>query len=299
MYSTSPLSSGQSLQWIQIGNDNDPLYGTIKSPYVDGRTTSQFYLPQNRNPALPPNMNNFYDFSTRSPSDLSTVNPISWSANLYPVVTDGTNVTIENGVTWGWTMKPATVGEIDGSFSNPVPSNGSGQILFGRNFLWGEPWARSSITFSGDAPSTLGNTFNTKPGTPFALGRLSLHNGRPSLGVGGADPVSVDLNATVDFYNVSEDDFTFTTPLTILRTPYTPLSYFGTESIIVGHSKFSVLQDETGYIDIMAEFTPLLGLEVADTGPSNSLVYSTGFNTPVGYALKIVGLEDPSRWKPY
>ena len=99
------LGAGQVLQWVQVINTNDPL-GNKTSPYLDNaaKPNQPFYsyTMENRDPNLPANQLNFYDYSQRPPSDLSKANPITWNANLYPVIYDGkTGITVKNGVSWG------------------------------------------------------------------------------------------------------------------------------------------------------------------------------------------------------
>lgn len=152
---TAP-AAGQGLQWVQVITTNSPLGGAT-SPYLDNAITPSApyysYTVQNRNPSLPSSQLNFYDFSKRSPATLSTTNPVTWSAALYPVVTNGSALTVHDGVSWGWTMKPAMVGSTAGTFVDPTPSTGPGHVLTGLSPQQGRG--------GGDAPGAPGDALRT------------------------------------------------------------------------------------------------------------------------------------------
>ncbi|MGH8684274.1 MAG: choice-of-anchor K domain-containing protein, partial [Nitrosospira sp.] len=197
----SALGSGKSLEWVQVINTNAPLGGAT-SPYLDnaGKPSQPFYTytVENRDPSLPPEKLNFYDFSKRDPATLSTTNPIEWNAALYPVVWDGGKaLTVQDGASWGWTMKKATIGTDSGVFVNPSPSTAVVSGVGTNTFSWGSGDS-SSLSFAG------GN-FDATPGTPFTLGRLTFHNGVILSGT-GAD--SVDFKVAINFDNVPEKNLT-------------------------------------------------------------------------------------------
>jgi hypothetical protein len=197
---------------VQVITTNVPLGGAT-SPYLDnaGKPTKPFYTytAENRNPALPANQLNFYDFSKRDPATLSTTNPITWNANLYPVVWDGsTGITVHDGISWGWTMKKATVGNTSGVFVNPSPASAVVSGVGTNNFSWGTAFPDQSwLSFTG------GN-FDTTPNTPFKLGSLTFHNGT-IVGGTGADSVSFDV--ALNFDNISEKNFVLHTIFNITK----------------------------------------------------------------------------------
>ena len=56
-------------------------------------------------------------------ASLSSTDPITWNASLYPVIQEvGNVIKVGNGVKRGWDMKPATVGSASGTFKAPSPT---------------------------------------------------------------------------------------------------------------------------------------------------------------------------------
>ena len=122
---------------------------------------------------------NFFDFSTRSPSDLTTYNlgAITWTANLYPVLwnQNDNTLTIENGIQWGWTIKNAAEGSISGIFVDPTPGatvSGVGTNIFSTGD--GDP---SVIEFDGDNFNTSTDPNNPSQTVKFLIGHLTFTNG--------------------------------------------------------------------------------------------------------------------------
>lgn len=279
------LAPGYSLNWIQVINTNSPAAGAT-SPYLDnsGSVTSPFYTytVQNTDPTLPNGQLNFYDYSKRPQSYLSTTNPITWSANLYPVIVGpGKSLMVENGVSWGWTMKPAMVGEDTGTFVNPAPTGATVSGVGTNSFSWGagDP---SSLTFSG-------GTFNTKPNTPFDLGTLTFHNGSNTN-----DATSVDFTTSFHFDNVPEKDTSFTTSFGLVNTPNTDDPIASADYVTIGNYgfTFNVLEGDTASVDLMAELST--GLNASPTGTADSLIGPDPFEPSPNYQLTIVGLSNPS-----
>lgn len=133
------LSLKQYFQWVQVVNTNLPLAGKT-SPYLDngvdpacGNTANQpFYscTAANLRSGLLASQINFYDFSRRDQRSVATKNPVTWNADLYPVIANASNVlTVYEGVSWGWTMKKATVTTV------PEPSNTYSVMVSGMIFL--------------------------------------------------------------------------------------------------------------------------------------------------------------------
>ena len=138
----SQLASGQYLQWIQVGTDNDPIAGYTASPWLDnanypadpskgiiGNPTASsqpFYSCTLDNslkgPSLPANEIYFYDYSRRAPGDVSVTKPVvTWSADLYPATVRNRAKLAYNGVT-GWLEgtgpMPQGIGAVSGLDEN-------------------------------------------------------------------------------------------------------------------------------------------------------------------------------------
>lgn len=245
--------AGKTLKWVQVGTDNDPIPG-YPSPYLDTKVPGGvFYNWAGSVNTLPSGQLPFYDFSKRDPAHLSTINPITWNANLYPTIVDASNnIEVHNGVSWGWTMKKAPVGTTSAIFTNPAPA---GAIVTGvgtSSFSWGtgDP---SSLSFAG-------TSFDTTPGTKFKIGTLTFHNGVISA-KSGAD--SVDFQAPIHFTNISELDFTFKTKFTLVNTPNVvgdPVA--SADQVTIGDFgyTFNVFEGATATVDVMATLdTSLIG----------------------------------------
>ncbi|WP_375515898.1 hypothetical protein [uncultured Nostoc sp.] len=152
------LSLKQYLQWVQVVDTNLPLAGKT-SPYLDnavnpacGNAANQpFYscTVPNMTSGLLASQINFYDFSRRDQSSIATKNPVTWNANLYPVIANASNeLTVYKGVSWGWTMKKATVTTVPEP-SNTYSATVSGMIFLLMRIFWyrrGIAWAN---LFSG------------------------------------------------------------------------------------------------------------------------------------------------------
>ncbi|NTW53916.1 MAG: autotransporter domain-containing protein [Chlorobaculum sp.] len=285
------LGTGQGLEWVQVINTNNPLGGAT-SPYLDnkipGKQDKPFYsyTQENKDPNLPANQLNFYDYSRRDPANLVTINPITWNASLYPVITDGTKtITILNGISWGWTMKKAMVGSTSGVFENPAPGSavvsGSGTS----HFTWGsgEP---SSLTFAG-------TTFDTMPNTRFKLGTLSFHNGVIDSN-SGAD--SVHLKVSLSFDNVPEKNFNYDSLFTLINTPNTGSAEDNADYVTLGGYSytFHIYESSTAsadlYFKISTNYTGTpSGVESGAAMPSFD-----PFDLNPDYLLTFLGFYNPT-----
>lgn len=281
--------AGSYQEWVQVLNTNAPLGGN-SSPYLDNaaNTAKPFYslTASNTTPGLPAGQLNFYDFSRRNPSLLSSTNPITWNAQLYPVVADATNkLTVYDGVSWGWTMKKAMVGSTTATFTNPDPGTATVGGVGTSNFSWGtgEP---SSLSFTGAA-------FDATPDTPFKLGTLTFHNGTINAGT-GADLVT--FNTQLHFDNVPEKDFTLASLFTLVNTPNSDDPEASADQVSLGQwgFVFNVLEGSTATVDVMAKLSTGLDPSSAGTQSGASLAGANPFNTPPNYTLTIVGLNNPS-----
>jgi hypothetical protein len=290
LYNTG-LEASSNLNWIQVINTNDPL-GNSTPPYLDNaaNTSQPFYsfTQENRDSTLPGNQLNFYDFSTRSPSDLSSTDPITWNADLYPVIasSSGNALTVENGTTWGWTMKKATVGETSAVFIDPTPE--SNPVLSGvgtNEFHWG----------SGDwsALGFVGSHFDTSPDTPFDLGTLYFYNGSIQSGT-GADGIDFDLKIAFD--NVPEKNFYLNTEFGLVNTPNTSDPIASADYVTIGDYgyTFNVLEGHWATVDIFAELTTDLSGYPTEIGGADSPISTGLFDPSPNYELTIVGLGSPS-----
>ena len=199
----APLSSGHQLHWIQIVDSNVPPSGVDGLPFYPFATASG-------------NTSTMEDFSRRFTAHLSTIDPITFDAKLYPVDWNGTNAAVvHNGIQWGWVMTSATKGTSSGAFSNPSPSCPPATCFAsGSSFAWGQPLpgsTSSSLTFNP-------TSFNPRPGDVFSLGTLTFVNGTIANGTGVG---SVNLDIGVNFLNASQLSQTLHTMLTLVNTPNT------------------------------------------------------------------------------
>lgn len=231
----------------------------------------------------------FSDFSRRDPASLGSTNPITWSANLYPVVYDGaTTVVVGNGVQWGWTMKPATVGSATATFNTPSPTcppatcSGIGTS----SIAWG--------TGSPGGMSFTGASFAPKVGDAFKLGTLSYTNGATTVG-SALDGISLDI--ALGFDNVPELNFVYHAGLSITNTPNTDDPIASADFVTFAAGSFSdsfhVLEGASAMADLMAKLTPMFSITPASIGDKDP------FTTPdaltfLGYDLQLVALANPS-----
>lgn len=289
------LSANQILEWVQVISTNVPLDGAI-SPYLDNaeKLTQPFYsyTADNRDLNLPRNQLNFYDFSKQDPASLSTTNPITWDASLYPVVWDGagtTSITVQNGVSWGWTMKKAMVGDASGVFLNPSPSNAVVSGVGTSNFSWGvgasdESW----LDFSGDM-------FDTCPNAKFKLGTLTYHNGAINS---GTEADSIDFNVALDFDNVPEKNLNLNTSFSLFNSLNTSDPIASADRVQIGNYgyTFSVLEGVTATVDIYAMLSTDLTASPSGTSPSGAALWTSGFfdPSPDSYILTITDIMNPS-----
>ena len=287
----SAPAAGSSLEWVQVITTNAAL-GSATSPYLDNalKPTKPFYslTAENKNASLPASKLNFYDYSKRDPAMLATTNPINWDAKLYPVVWDGAKgLTVQDGVSWGWTMKKATIGTNNATFFNPGPASATVSGVGSNNFGWGigDP---SSLSFASVA-------FDTAPNTPFKLGTLSFHNGVIARNSGAT---SVDFKVSVQFDNVPEKNFDLSTTFTLINTPNTNDPIASADTVTLGSYGFSfnVLEQATATVDLMATITSSL------SGTPSGSANPTGADSPLTqpfdgvpqYRLQLVGLTNPS-----
>lgn len=285
------VAAGSRLHYVQIISTNLPLGGST-SPYIDPRPNDDnlpFYWTTAEQAANATSKTvAFSDFSKRDSSELSSTNPITWNANLYQVEHDGnTTVTVRNGVTWGWTMKPATVGSANGTFVNPAPTCppatcsglGSGTVSWGI----GEP---GSLSFAG-------GPFAPKTSDMFKLGTLTYHNGA-TQGNSALDGVGLDIAMALS--NIAESNFTYHTRLAITNTPNTddPIASADFVSFVGGSfpNTFNVLEGATATVDLMAKLTPTLAVvagAVGDKDPDGLAIPSS-----LGFQVELLGFANPS-----
>ena len=280
------LPAGQALEWVQVITTNNAL-GSATSPYLDNAAapTAPYYsyTAANRTAGLAPSKLNFYDFSTRDPAVLSTTNPITWNASLYPVLTNGTALTVRDGVTWGWTMKNAMVGSTAGTFTSPAPASATVIGVGSSNFSWGlgDP---SSLSFAAVA-------FDAKPNVPFVVGKLTFHNGT------NFNPASsVDLNTAISFANVAEKNFVLNTRISMFNTPNTSDPIASADQVLLDEFglTFNVLEGQTASVNVLATLSTGLSGAVTGTASGAALDLGNGFDPKPTYTLKFVGLADPT-----
>jgi len=286
------LMAGQRLEWIQVIDTNVPLGGAT-SPYLDnaGKPIRPFYTytAENRDPYLPENQLNFYDFSTRDPRMLVALEPdsIEWNASLYPVIWDGNaSVEVRDGLGWGWTMNRATVGTTSGRFLNPTPGTAVVSGVNSNRFSWGSGWDPSWISF-------VGGVFDAEFDRPFTLGRLTFHNGTIPT---GTEAEVVDFVLEVSFDYVPERNVDLVRAFTINNTPNSsdPIASADFLSIADLGATFNALEGETASVDILGELTS--GLDILPIGSASGAAagpIDTSGPSP-GNGLKIVGIAHPS-----
>jgi hypothetical protein len=294
----APLAAGQTLEWVQVVTTNDPAGGRT-SPYLDNANDSTynpnasqkpFYTLTAQNsssgPAQPSGSLYFFDFSKRAPGDVTSANPVNWSANLYPVIVDGQHITVENGETWGWTAKKATVGTVSATFTNPAPGNATVTGVGTANFTWGigQPDV-SSLSFAGGA-------FDATPGVKFKIGTLTYHNGTTAS---GSVATSVEFDAALNFTNVPEKNEVIKTVFGLNNSENTddPVASADTVSIGSFGYTFNVQEGLTASVDVYATLST--GHTVSPAGASEDAAYETGdFDSNPDYTFNIVGLANPT-----
>ncbi len=289
---TANIGANSSLNFIQIVNTNAPLGGAA-SPYIDPQPNDDnlpFFWTRPEAAGLG-NLNTvrFDDFSTRSQGRLLAANPVTWQASLYPVIDDGEGtVQVGNGVSWGWEMRPATLGSSSGTFEMPSPTcppatcNGVG----GSSVNWGvgNP---SALSFGG-------TPFSPRVGEPFRIGTLDYTNGATVIGTSIS---GINLDIALAFDNVPELNFVYHAGLVINTTPNTadPVASADSVSFVNGSfsNTFNVLEGASATADLMARLTPVLQITPSLAGDKDpgrlpdELVF-------VGYELQLLGLANPS-----
>lgn len=288
------VAAGSLLHWVQVIDTNLPI-GGVSSPYLDPRPNDDslpFYLtPSEQLAASTGKTTSFYDFSRRDPASLSSTNPITWNALLYQVEYDGnTSVTVRDGLSWGWNMKPATPGSAKGSFVNPAPACPPATCsgLGGNTVTWGvgEP---GSLSFVGSA-------YAPKVGEVFKVGTLTYHNGATRA---GSSIDGVDLDIAMSFDNVAEENFIHHTRLSITNTPNTsdPVASADYVAFVMGgfSATFNVLESQTASVDLMATLDAVLDLGPGRAGlePDKDLTTEPDAGPPVSFRLHLVGFASP------
>lgn len=291
---TAP-SPKQYLEWVQVLDTNLSLGGKT-SPYLDnainpkcGNAANQpFYscTAANLTSGLPASQINFYDFSRRDQSSIAKKNPLTWNAKLYPVIANASNVlTVYDGVSWGWTMKKATVGEVTGSFTDPSPSSAVVSGVGTLTFSWGagDP---SSLSFAG-------TSFDTKPNTVFKLGTLTFHNGTITSGT-AAD--SVTLNTQINFDNISEKNFALSSKFTLTNTLNNDDPIASADQVSLGSLgyTFNVLEGNTASVNMLAKLMTDLSRTLTGVKSGTALSNERGIHPSPNYRLTIVGFSDPT-----
>ncbi|KQV96191.1 hypothetical protein ASC91_01115 [Pelomonas sp. Root1237] len=262
---TSAVAAGHQLHWLQFIDTNQPL-GGASTPYIDPRPNDDnlpFYWTTSEVAGKSTSKSvAFSDYSKRGANALNAVNPVTWNASLYAVEYDGaTGITVRGGVTWGWTMKPATVGSSSATFTSPTPgcppATCSGLGTPAVNWGIGEP---GSLSFTAAA-------FSPVVGDLFKLGTLTYHNGATQVG-SALDAIGLDI--AMNFANVSEANFTYHSQLAITNTTNTndPIASADFVRFTSGGftNTFNVLEGGTASVDLMARLTPVLQVTPSSTG---------------------------------
>ena len=289
---TNAVSTGKQLNYIQIIHTNDPLGGAT-SPYLDPQPnddTLPFYWTNAEASGFGTSKTvSFSDFSKRDPASLSTINPITWMADLYPVEYDGaTTVNVGNGVQWGWTMNKATVGSASGTFNGPSPTCPPAACSgIGTNAIsWG--------TGSPGGLSFTGSAFAPTVGDLFKIGTLNYTNGATAVG-SALDGISLDI--ALGFDNVSDLNFVYRAGMSINNTPNTsdPIASADFVKFSAGSfgASFNVVEGASASADLMARLTPVLMLTPGMVGDKNPFEVPDALSF-IGYNLELVALANPS-----
>lgn len=290
-YRHPDLQPGESINWVQTVDTNAPLGGNT-SPYLDNsRNTSvpfYSYTQENRAAGLASNVLNFYDFPARDPSRLETVEEVTWSADLYPVIESSGSQELEfqNGIRWGFTMQKAMVGTVDGTFENASPGSATVTGEGTSSFTWGVG-SPSALSFSP-------NEFEAEPNIPFSLGTLTFTNGVISTGSGAT---SVDLSLDLMFTNVMEENFTLTTPFSLINTPNSSDPVASADRVFASEFGigFDVLEGATASAELMA-ILKTDGSGGITGEPSGAVQFGSVTPDPVSFfQLSLVGFANPTQ----
>ncbi len=299
------LAPGQTLEWIQVVTTNFPTQNRSVTGYLDNIDTSG----QNLNPgasafpfyaltavnmadylahhSLGANAIPFYDFSARGTLLVSTNQNVVWNAALYPVIVSGNNIIVENGVTWGWTAKKATIGTDSAIFLHASPGSATVTGVGTSHFTWGQANPDvSSLDFAG-------GSFDTSPGVRFKLGTLTYHNGTI---VNATGATSVDFDAAINFTNVPEKNTHLTATFGLVNSVNTDDPRESADIVDIGSLgyKFRVYEGDTATVDVYATLSTNLAPTPANSDRVDS-VFSVGpFASNPIYGLKIVGLANAS-----
>jgi len=278
----APLA-GQQFEWVQVV-DTDHDMPLRVSPHLDNGLldSSPFYTytAVNRNPALPAEQLNFYDFSRRPATKVEDNDTVTWNASLYPVeYGDDQVMTVYDGMTWGWEMKKATIGTTTGSFSNPGPDSATFSGAGTSTFSWGTG-EQSWLSFEGAS-------FDTMPGEVFKLGTLTFHNGTIGLTTGAE---FVDFSAHLSFDNVHEMDFSLDTTFTMTNTPNVGDIWENADQVTLGRwgYTFNVMEGFTSSVDIMATLTA--GMSGDAEGVDAAIYDDSPLDPSPTYSLQVVSL---------
>lgn len=288
------VPAGNSLDWVQVVQTNVPLPG--RGPIALDPSPSHgdpLYRPDELLPpaqASTPKTVNFIDGPTRSSSSLTSLPSVEWKADLYQAEYDGAKkITVRDGVSWGWNMKPATVGNATGTFLNPSPTCPPATCsgIGGNTITWGIGEA-GSLSFTGAA-------FAPKVGDSFKLGTLTYHNGATVVG----SPIDgIDFDIAMSFLNISEDNFTHHSRLSINNTPNTddPIASADYVAFVLGgfSNTFNVFESDTASVDLMAALTPTFGLTPASVLNDDRSSLFDPVASPSGFTLTLVGFANPT-----
>lgn len=290
------VPAGRSLDWVQVVTTNVPLPGQ-PSPRLDPSPSHGDPLYR-ADELLPPGKAsttrtlNFIDGPSRSSTSLSSVPSVDWKADLYQVEYDGAqSIIVRDGLSWGWNMKPATVGNSAGRFLNPSPNCppatcsgvGSNSVSWGT----GSP---GSLSFASAA-------FAPRVGDLFKIGTLTYQNGAT---FSGSEISGVDLDIDMSFTNIGEANFTYHSRLSINNTPNTadPIASADFVAFTVGgfSATFNVQEGATASADLMARLTPTLTVNPLGAGGASgdrSQPFDA-LSSPIGFDVTLVGFANPS-----
>jgi hypothetical protein len=292
---TAPIGTPHFVQFVST---NQPLNGATP-PYIDPVPNDDnlpFYWTETERPSFQSGVNLlFKDFSKRSTEDLfgtpSKLDSIKWEADLFYVNWDGgTEITVEDGINWGWETKSATKGTSTGSFVNPSPLTAVVSGVGTNNFAWGIGQPSSSrLSFTP-------KLFNPKPNEVFSIGKIDYFNGTIATRTGAS---SVNLLLDFTFDNAMENNQQLSAGLSLINTPNTsdPLASADFVSFTSGGftSAFNVLEGSSASAELFARFVSGTVIPSTKAGKSGKSLASPLDFPPISMlGIEILGFGNAS-----
>lgn len=286
-----PKKPGQNhhyrLSWVQVVETNDGPPSLFIDPYrKDSRASSiiDFYpLYYDLNAVVcgqPQEKFSFFDEPRRELRKVTTAQPhIWWRAKLYPVLVNcdsgrdrGAITAIDNGKGWGFEMKKAPVGLVNGVFIAPPARMCPAHLCQG----YGTP----TFEYAGTQENAYlalyrQDPFDTLAATDFRFMRVEIHNGVAN------GPMQLLVRVTFFFTNARFADFTTDIQLDITHTPNSVINgvpdYYRMTLNGVSSNYLVLPESSTTTVDLIGRLQRVAG--------------GSGNRT---YELKLVGFANPT-----